>query len=90
MKFKCVVLLLFGLIGCGGQSPLENDAQRMLASVRDLEEELADLPQRLRGMEKSQQNFHILRQKKRRVRDGQCSSGYKRAWQNEKLFRKIV
>ena len=45
MKFKCVVLLLFGLVGCGGQSTLENDAQRMLASVRDLEEELADLPQ---------------------------------------------
>ena len=45
MKFKCVVLLLFGLIGCGGQSTLESDAQRMLASVRDMEEELDDLQQ---------------------------------------------
>lgn len=45
MKLKCVVLLLFGLVGCGGQSALESDAQRMLASVRDLEEELVDLPQ---------------------------------------------
>ncbi|MCY3681685.1 MAG: hypothetical protein OXH16_09820 [Gemmatimonadetes bacterium] len=45
MKLKCVVLLLFGLLGCGGQSTLESDAQRMLASVRDLEEELDDLPQ---------------------------------------------
>lgn len=45
MKLKCVVLLLFGLIGCGGQSTLENDAQHLLVSVRDLEEELADLPQ---------------------------------------------
>ena len=45
MKLKCVVLLLFGLVGCGGQNALESDAQRMLASVRDLEEELVDLPQ---------------------------------------------
>ncbi|MCY3872100.1 MAG: hypothetical protein OXG87_21340 [Gemmatimonadetes bacterium] len=45
MKLKCVVLLLFGLMGCGGQNALESDAQRMLASVRDLEEELTDLPQ---------------------------------------------
>ena len=46
MKLRCVVILLFGLIGCGGQdSNLESDAQRMLASVWDLEEEFADLPQ---------------------------------------------
>ena len=45
MKLKCVVLLLFGLVGCGGQNALESDAQRLLASVRDMEEELADLPQ---------------------------------------------
>ena len=45
MKLKCVVLLLFGLVGCGGQSALESDAQRLLASVRDMEEELVDLPQ---------------------------------------------
>lgn len=47
MKLRCVVvLLLFGLIGCEGQdSNLEIDAQRLLASVRDLEEELDDLPQ---------------------------------------------
>ena len=45
MKLRCVVLLLFGLMGCGGQNALESDAQRLLASVRDLEEELDDLPQ---------------------------------------------
>ena len=44
---RCIVLLLFGILGCGEQSALENDAQRMLSSVRDLEEELADLPQAL-------------------------------------------
>ena len=43
---RYVVLLLFGLLGCGGgENALESDAQRMLASVRDMEEELDDLPQ---------------------------------------------
>ena len=69
MKFKCVVLLLFGLIGCGGQSPLENDAQRMLASVRDLEEELADLPQAIaRYGEISAQFPHTEAEKTARAR----------------------
>ncbi len=69
MKFKCVVLLLFGLIGCGGQSPLENDAQRMLASVRDLEEELADLPQAIaRYGEISAQFPHTETEKTARAR----------------------
>ena len=69
MKLKCVVLLLFGFIGCGGQSNLENDAQRMLASVRDLEEELADLPQAIaRYGEISAQFPHTEAEKTARAR----------------------
>ena len=48
MKLKCFVFgaLLIGAIGCGEQRDArESDAQRALASARDLEEELADLPQ---------------------------------------------
>ena len=47
MKLKYVVLsaLLFGIMGCGGQDTREPEAQRVLASARDLEEELDDLPQ---------------------------------------------
>ena len=47
MKLKCVVLsvLLFGTLGCGGRDARESDAQHALASARDLEEELTDLPQ---------------------------------------------
>ena len=48
MKLKCFVVgaLLLGAIGCGEQRDArESDAQHALASARDLEEELADLPQ---------------------------------------------
>ena len=69
MKLKCVVLLLFGLMGCGGQSALESDAQRMLASVRDLEEELDDLPQAIaRYGEISAQFPHTEAEKTARAR----------------------
>ena len=46
MKLKYFVFgaLLIGAMGCGDQRD-ESDAQRALASARDLEEELADLPQ---------------------------------------------
>lgn len=46
MKLNCFVFgaLLIGAMGCGDQRD-ESDAQRALASARDLEEELADLPQ---------------------------------------------
>ena len=67
---RCVVLLLFGLMGCGGQdSNLENDAQRLLASVRDLEEELDDLPQAIaRYGEVSAQFPHTEAEKTARTR----------------------
>ena len=70
MKLRCVVLLLSGLIGCGGQdSNLESDAQRMLASVRDLEEELDDLPQAIaRYGEISAQFPHTEAEKTARAR----------------------
>ena len=70
MKLRCVVLLLFGLTGCGAQdSNLESDAQRMLASVRDLEEELVDLPQAIaRYGEISAQFPHTEAEKTARAR----------------------
>ena len=69
MKLKCVVLLLFGFVGCGGQGALESDAQRLLASVRDLEEELVDLSQAIaRYGEISAQFPHTEAEKTARAR----------------------
>ena len=68
MKLKCVVLL-FGLMGCGGQSALESDAKRVLVSARDLEEELVDLPQAIaRYGEISAQFPHTEAEKTARAR----------------------
>lgn len=69
MKLKCVVLFFFGLMGCGGESALESDAQRMLVSARDLEEELTDLPQAIaRYGEISAQFPHTEAEKTARAR----------------------